>query len=150
MCIDSLCIFVYLIRLWRASCWILCCAWHGKLKANDAWKNGWSHKASLKLSVLLFHSVIDLWKHSQHDLLIIGLYMYTVHHASNYSLLVEICPKMRVPHDRHREVSPTPNPHLNASNYNSLEVTWKLQIIVYNMKYPKSKLHFWTNVSVAK
>ena len=39
-------VFVNVIRLWRSSCWVLCGAWHGKLEANDAWTNGWSHKAS--------------------------------------------------------------------------------------------------------
>ena len=49
--------FVNMIRLWRSSCWILCGAWHGKLEANDAWTNGWSHEAS-KIS---FTSSL-LWK----------------------------------------------------------------------------------------
>ena len=51
-------VFVNMIRLWRSSCWILCGAWHGKLEANDAWTNGWSHK----VSQISFMSSL-LWKY---------------------------------------------------------------------------------------
>ena len=86
------------------------------------------------------------------------LVKYCIYHASTecrrhhrirngFGELLEICPEMDVNaihtlYDRHHEVSPSPNPHLNASNSVKYEVTgiWKLQIIMSNMKYPRSML----------
>ena len=50
-------------------------------------------------------------------------------------------------YDRHHKVSPSPNPHLNARDSVKHEVIWKLQIIVCNMKYPRSWLRAFLDIS---
>ena len=57
----------------------------------------------------------------------------------------EICPEVRANeihalYDRHNKVSPSPNPHHKASNSVKHEDIWKSQLIVCNMKYPRSQL----------
>ena len=65
----------------------------------------------------------------------------------------EVCPEMHgneihTLYDRHHKVSPSPNPHHKASNSVKHEDIWKLQLIVCNMKYPRSQLCAFLDVSV--
>ena len=48
---------------------------------------------------------------------------------------------------RHHKVSPSPNPHLTASNSVKHEDIWKLQLIVCNVKYPSSQLSAFLDIS---
>ena len=53
-----------------------------------------------------------------------------------------LCPeilanKILGPYGRHHEVSRNLNPHLNASNFVKNEIIWKLQIIVFDIKYSR-------------
>ena len=50
-------------------------------------------------------------------------------------------------YDRHRKVSPCPNPDHKASNSAKHEDIWKLQFIVCNMKYPRSQLRAFLDIS---
>ena len=50
-------------------------------------------------------------------------------------------------YDRHHKVSPSPNPHHKAGNSVKHEDIWKLQLIVCNMKYPKSQLGAFLDIS---
>lgn len=50
-------------------------------------------------------------------------------------------------YDRHHKVSPSPNPHHKAGNSVKHEDIWKLQLIVCNMKYPKSRLGAFLDIS---
>lgn len=44
-------------RLWRSSCWVLCCAWHWKPEEVDARQNGGRYKVSIQ-NPIFFE---DLW-----------------------------------------------------------------------------------------
>ena len=64
----------------------------------------------------------------------------------------EICLEMHANeidalYDRHQKVSPSPNPHHKASNSAKHEDIWKLQFIVSNMKYPRSQLRAFLDIS---
>ena len=50
-------------------------------------------------------------------------------------------------YDRHQKVSPSPNPHHKASNSAKREDIRKLQFIVCNMKYPRSQLRAFLDIS---
>ena len=50
-------------------------------------------------------------------------------------------------YDRHQKVSPSPNPHHNASNSAKNEDIWQLQFIVCNMKHPRSQLRAFLDIS---
>lgn len=52
-------------RLWRSSCWVLCCAWHWKPEEVDARQNGGRYKASIQNPIFFG----DLWGLSQSYLL---------------------------------------------------------------------------------
>ena len=63
----------------------------------------------------------------------------------------EICLEMHAEidalYDRHQKVYPSPNPHHKASNSAKHEDIWKLQFIVCNMKYPRSQLRAFLDIS---
>ena len=50
-------------------------------------------------------------------------------------------------YDRHQKVSPSPNPHHKASNSAKHEDIWQLQFVVCNMKYPRSQLRAFLDIS---
>ena len=55
--------------------------------------------------------------------------------------------EIHAPYDRHQKVYPSPNPHYKASNSGIHEDIWKLQLIVCNMKYPRSQLRAFLDIS---
>ena len=57
--------------------------------------------------------------------------------------------EIHAPYDRHHKVSPSPNPHHKASNSAKHEDIWKLQLILCNMKYPRSQLCAFLDISGA-
>ena len=50
-------------------------------------------------------------------------------------------------YDRRQKVYPSPDPHHKASNSAIHEDIWKLQLIVCYMKYPRSQLRAFLDIS---